>query len=191
MPLHIIDTAGLRDAPDAVERIGIDRAWEEIRKADRILMMVDSTRSATTDPGELWPELADHLDDFSHVTLIRNKADLTAETIGLEQQGEYTLIRLSAKGGQGVDLLRQHLKQVMGFSSTTEGGFMARRRHIDALERARELLETGAEQLLLHGAGELLAEDLRQAQQVLSEITGEFTSDDLLGRIFSSFCIGK
>lgn len=191
MPLHIIDTAGLRDAPDAVERIGIDRAWEEIRKADRILMMVDSTHSATTDPGELWPELADHLDDFSHVTLIRNKADLTAETIGLEQQGEYTLIRLSAKGGQGVDLLRQHLKQVMGFSSTTEGGFMARRRHIDALERARELLETGAEQLLLHGAGELLAEDLRQAQQVLSEITGEFTSDDLLGRIFSSFCIGK
>ncbi|GAA0795658.1 tRNA uridine-5-carboxymethylaminomethyl(34) synthesis GTPase MnmE [Marinobacterium sediminicola] len=191
MPLHIIDTAGLRDAPDAVERIGIDRAWEEIRKADRILMMVDSTRSATTDPAELWPELADHLDDFSHVTLIRNKADLTGEPIGLEQQGEYTLIRLSAKGGEGVDQLRQHLKEVMGFSSTTEGGFMARRRHIDALERARELLDTGAEQLQLHGAGELLAEDLRQAQQVLSEITGEFTSDDLLGRIFSSFCIGK
>ncbi len=191
MPLHIIDTAGLRDAPDAVERIGIDRAWEEIRKADRILMMVDSTRSATTDPAELWPELADHLDDFSHVTLIRNKADLSDEPIGLEQQGEYTLIRLSAKGGEGVDQLRQHLKEVMGFSSTTEGGFMARRRHIDALERARELLDTGAEQLQLHGAGELLAEDLRQAQQVLSEITGEFTSDDLLGRIFSSFCIGK
>ncbi len=191
MPLHIIDTAGLRDAPDAVERIGIDRAWEEIRKADRILMMVDSTQSATTDPAELWPELADHLDDFSHVTLIRNKADLTGETIGLEQQGEYTLIRLSAKGGEGVDQLRQHLKEVMGFSSTTEGGFMARRRHIDALERARELLETGSEQLQMHGAGELLAEDLRQAQQVLSEITGEFTSDDLLGRIFSSFCIGK
>ncbi|MBR9827067.1 MAG: tRNA uridine-5-carboxymethylaminomethyl(34) synthesis GTPase MnmE [Oceanospirillales bacterium] len=191
MPLHIIDTAGLRDAPDAVERIGIDRAWDEIRKADRILMMVDSTRSATTDPAQLWPELADHLDDFSHVTLIRNKADLTGESIGLEQQGEYTLIRLSAKGGSGVDLLRQHLKEVMGFSSTTEGGFMARRRHIDALERARELLETGSEQLLLHGAGELLAEDLRQAQQVLGEITGQFSSDDLLGRIFSSFCIGK
>ena len=191
MPLHIIDTAGLRDAPDAVERIGIDRAWEEIRKADRILMMVDSTRSTTTEPAELWPELADHLDDFSHVTLIRNKADLTGENIGLRQQGEYTLIALSARKEQGVDLLRQHLKEVMGFSSTTEGGFMARRRHIDALERARELLDTGAEQLQLHGAGELLAEDLRQAQQVLSEITGEFTSDDLLGRIFSSFCIGK
>lgn len=191
MPLHIIDTAGLRDAPDAVERIGIDRAWEEIRKADRILMMVDSSRSATTDPAQLWPELASHLDDFSHVTLIRNKADLTGEPIGLSQQGDYTLLSLSARDGEGVDLLRQHLKEVMGFSSTTEGGFMARRRHIDALERARELLETGAEQLQLHGAGELLAEDLRQAQQVLNEITGEFTSDDLLGRIFSSFCIGK
>jgi tRNA modification GTPase len=191
MPLHIIDTAGLRDAPDAVERIGIDRAWEEIRRADRILMMVDGSRSATTDPLKLWPELADHLDDLSHITLIRNKADLTGEPVGMRQEGEYSLISLSAKQGLGIDLLREHLKQVMGFNATTEGGFMARRRHVDALERARQLLETGAEQLEAHGAGELLAEDLRQAQQVLSEITGEFSSDDLLGRIFSSFCIGK
>jgi tRNA modification GTPase len=191
MPLHIIDTAGLRDAPDAVERIGIDRAWEEIRRADRILMMVDSSHSATTDPSQLWPELANHLDDFSHVTLIRNKADLTGEPVGMRQEGEYSLISLSAKQGLGIDLLREHLKQVMGFNATTEGGFMARRRHVDALERTRQLLETGAEQLEAHGAGELLAEDLRQAQQVLSEITGEFSSDDLLGRIFSSFCIGK
>lgn len=191
MPLHIIDTAGLRDAPDAVERIGIDRAWEEIRKADRILMMVDSTRTTATDPVELWPELTRQLDDLSHVTLVRNKADLTGEPVGIRQEGEYTLISLSAKQGLGIDLLRNHLKQVMGFNATTEGGFMARRRHVDALERARQLLETGAEQLSLHGAGELLAEDLRQAQQALSEITGEFSSDDLLGRIFSSFCIGK
>lgn len=191
MPLHIIDTAGLRDAPDAVERIGIDRAWEEIRRADRILMMVDSTRTTATDPVELWPELTRQLDDLSHVTLVRNKADLTGEPVGIRQEGEYTLIALSAKQGLGIDLLRNHLKQVMGFNATTEGGFMARRRHVDALERARQLLETGAEQLSLHGAGELLAEDLRQAQQALSEITGEFSSDDLLGRIFSSFCIGK
>lgn len=191
MPLHIIDTAGLRDAPDAVERIGINRAWEEIRRADRILMMVDSTHSATTDPAQLWPELTSHLDDFSHVTLIRNKADLTGEPVGMREEGEHTLISLSAKQGLGIDLLREHLKQVMGFDTTTEGGFMARRRHVDALERAAELLEAGAEQLRLHGAGELLAEDLRQAQQVLNEITGEFSSDDLLGRIFSSFCIGK
>jgi len=191
MPLHIIDTAGLRDAPDAVERIGIDRAWEEIRKADRILMMVDSTRTTATDPVELWPELTRQLDDLSHVTLVRNKADLTGEPVGIRQEGEYTLIALSAKQGLGIDLLRNHLKQVMGFNATTEGGFMARRRHVEALEQARQLLETGAEQLSLHGAGELLAEDLRQAQQALSEITGEFSSDDLLGRIFSSFCIGK
>ncbi|MBV1790375.1 tRNA uridine-5-carboxymethylaminomethyl(34) synthesis GTPase MnmE [Marinobacterium sp. D7] len=191
MPLHIIDTAGLRDAPDEVERIGIDRAWAEIRNADRILMMVDSTRSTTTDPLSLWPELGQHLDDLSHLTLIRNKADLSGEKARIEQVGEHTLIALSAKQGGGVELLREHLKAVMGFTSTTEGGFMARRRHIDALERARELLETGLTQLKTDGAGELLAEDLRLAQQVLGEITGEFTPDDLLGRIFSSFCIGK
>lgn len=191
MPLHIIDTAGLRDAPDEVERIGIDRAWAEIRRADRILMMVDSTRSATTDPLSLWPELGEQLDDLSHVTLIRNKADLSNEPVRIEQAGEHTLIALSARSGDGVELLRTHLKEVMGFGATTEGGFMARRRHIEALERARELLQTGLEQLQLHGAGELLAEDLRQAQQALGEITGEFSSDDLLGRIFSSFCIGK
>ncbi|GGC10614.1 tRNA modification GTPase MnmE [Marinobacterium zhoushanense] len=191
MPLHIIDTAGLRDAPDEVERIGIDRAWAEIRNADRILMMVDSTRSETTDPLSLWPELGEHLDDLSHLTLIRNKADLSGESPRIEQVGEHTLIALSAKKGGGVELLRDHLKAVMGFTSTTEGGFMARRRHIDALERARELLETGLAQLKSDGAGELLAEDLRLAQQVLGEITGEFTPDDLLGRIFSSFCIGK
>ncbi|WP_432697136.1 tRNA uridine-5-carboxymethylaminomethyl(34) synthesis GTPase MnmE [Marinobacterium sp. YM272] len=191
MPLHIIDTAGLRDAPDAVEKIGIERAWEEIRKADRILMMVDSTHSETTDPLTLWPELGEHLDNLNHVTLIRNKADLSGEKTRIEQVGEHTLIALSAKQGGGVELLREHLKSVMGFSTTTEGGFMARRRHIDALERARELLDTGLLQLQSASAGELLAEDLRLAQQALGEITGEFTPDDLLGRIFSSFCIGK
>ncbi len=191
MPLHIIDTAGLRDAPDAVEQIGIERAWAEIRKADRILMMVDSTRSETTDPLTLWPELGEQLDNLNHVTLVRNKADLSGEPTRMEQQGEHTLIALSAKQGGGVELLREHLKSVMGFSATTEGGFMARRRHIDALERADELLQTGLIQLQTDSAGELLAEDLRLAQQTLGEITGEFTPDDLLGRIFSSFCIGK
>ncbi|MBS99467.1 MAG: tRNA uridine-5-carboxymethylaminomethyl(34) synthesis GTPase MnmE [Oceanospirillaceae bacterium] len=191
MPLHIIDTAGLRDAPDAVERIGIDRAWNEIRQADRILMMVDSTRTATTDPHQVWPELTDHLDDLSHLTLIRNKADLSGEPVRIEKQGAHTLIALSAKAGEGVDLLRDHLKAVMGFSATTEGGFMARQRHLDAIQRAGDFLETGRRQLEEEGAGELLAEDLRLAQQALGEITGEFTPDDLLGRIFSSFCIGK
>ncbi len=191
MPLHIIDTAGLRDSTDEVERIGIDRAWQEIRKADRILMMADSCQTLATTPAELWPDFAEHLPDLSKVTVIRNKADISGEKIAKKQVGEYSLISLSAKNGQGIDLLREHLKDCMGFQGTLEGGFMARRRHLDALERAHELLETGRQQLEYNNAGELLAEDLRQAQQALNEITGEFSSDDLLGRIFSSFCIGK
>jgi len=191
MPLHIIDTAGLRDAPDEVERIGISRAWEEIRKADRVLLMVDGTTTATDDPEQIWPEFVSQLDDKSKITVIRNKCDLTSEQPVIGEHDGHTLISLSAKADIGVDNLRQHLKDCMGYASTTEGGFLARRRHMDALNRAESLLLTGQEQLIYGGAGELLAEDLRQAQQHLSEITGEFSSDDLLGRIFSSFCIGK
>ncbi len=192
MPLHIIDTAGLRDAPDRVEQIGIDRAWQEIKTADRILMLVDASHSKTTDPQTLWPEMVDKLNgDLSHVTLVRNKIDLTDESTGLEQQGENTLIRLSAKDEQGIDLLREHLKSIMGYQGNAEGAFMARRRHMEALEQAQELLNTGLWQLDTQGAGELLAEDLRQTQQVLGEITGKVSADDLLGKIFGSFCIGK
>ncbi|MDI3324177.1 tRNA uridine-5-carboxymethylaminomethyl(34) synthesis GTPase MnmE [Pontibacterium granulatum] len=191
MPLHIIDTAGLRDAPDEVERIGIDRAWEEIRTADRVLLMVDSTTTDTDDPEQIWPEFVHQLPDADKITVIRNKADLSGEAIGQREAHGHTLIALSAKANQGVDQLREHLKSCMGFSATTEGGFLARRRHLEALQTAHDLLQTGYDQLVMNGAGELLAEDLRQAQQSLNEITGEFSSDDLLGRIFSSFCIGK
>lgn len=191
MPLHIIDTAGLRDAPDEVERIGIDRAWEEIRTADRVLLMVDSTTTDTDDPEQIWPEFVHQLPDADKITVIRNKADLSGEGIGQREAHGHTLIALSAKANQGVDQLREHLKSCMGFSATTEGGFLARRRHLEALQTAHDLLQTGYDQLVINGAGELLAEDLRQAQQSLNEITGEFSSDDLLGRIFSSFCIGK
>lgn len=191
MPLHIIDTAGLRDAPDEVERIGISRAWEEIHKADRILLMVDGTTTATDDPEQIWPEFVHNLEDQSKITVIRNKCDLTSETTGIGEHHGHTLISLSAKANIGVDTLRQHLKDCMGYAATTEGGFLARRRHVEALSKAQSLLLTGQEQLVFGGAGELLAEDLRQAQQHLSEITGAFSSDDLLGRIFSSFCIGK
>lgn len=191
MPLHIIDTAGLRDAPDEVERIGINRAWEEIQKADRVLLMVDSTTTATDDPEQIWPEFVSKLEDKSKITVIRNKCDLTSEEPNIGEHHGHTLISLSAKADIGIENLRQHLKDCMGYANTTEGGFLARRRHIDALNRAESLLLTGQDQLLACGAGELLAEDLRQAQQHLSEITGEFSSDDLLGRIFSSFCIGK
>ncbi|WP_192456263.1 tRNA uridine-5-carboxymethylaminomethyl(34) synthesis GTPase MnmE [Musicola keenii] len=190
MPLHIIDTAGLRDASDEVERIGIERAWQEIELADRVLFMVDGTTTDAVEPSAIWPEFMARLPATLPITVIRNKADMTGEPLGMEQN-THTLIRLSARTGAGVDLLRDHLKQSMGFTSNTEGGFLARRRHLQALEQAAEHLQQGFEQLVSAHAGELLAEELRLAQQALSEITGEFTSDDLLGRIFSSFCIGK
>ncbi|MCX8585545.1 tRNA uridine-5-carboxymethylaminomethyl(34) synthesis GTPase MnmE [Gilliamella sp. B3023] len=191
MPLHIIDTAGLREASDEVERIGIERAWQEIDQADRVLFMVDSTTTNEANPEKLWPEFIERLPKNMPVTVIRNKADLTGEPLGYSEQNGYCLIQLSARTGEGITLLRDHLKQVMGFTSSTEGGFLARRRHLQALEKAAEHLNNGKYQLTTFHAGELLAEELRLAQESLSEITGQFTSDDLLGRIFSSFCIGK
>lgn len=189
MPLHIIDTAGLRESPDEVEQIGIERAWQEIHAADRILMVVDATTSDETEASRIWPEFVDSLEDTSHLTLILNKTDLSgAREIS---HTAHPVIGLSAKAGDGVNDLRNHLKACMGFTGTTEGGYTARRRHLDALERARALLQAGQQQLEGMGAGELLAEDLRQTQNTLGEITGDFTPDELLGRIFSSFCIGK
>lgn len=191
MPLHIIDTAGLRDTTDEVERIGIERAWSEIASADRVLFMVDGTDTAAVDPHEIWPDFIDRLPKAMGVTVVRNKADLTGEALEATEEQGYSVYRISAKTGLGVDELKQHLKSLMGYQSNLEGGFIARRRHLEALEQASEHLQLGKVQLEVYLAGELLAEELRMAQQALSEITGEFTSDDLLGKIFSSFCIGK
>lgn len=192
MPLHIIDTAGLRESPDEVEQIGIQRAWQEIQQADRVLLLVDSRQSQLTDPHEIWPEFVEKLQDPSKITLVRNKIDLSDEAAGLfHSHSNDIYIGISAATGAGIDDLKNHLKTIMGFSESGESGFTARRRHLDALERAQAFLASGKAQLQGYAAGELLAEDLRQAQNALSEITGEFTPDDLLGRIFSSFCIGK
>ena len=191
MPLHIIDTAGLREASDEVERIGIARAWEEIAQADQVLLMIDSTEQKVDDFKAEWAEFLAKLPPNMPVTVIRNKVDLSCEPEGLEQLENFTLIRLSAQTKVGVDLLREHLKKSMGYQSSTEGGFLARRRHLQALEEAAEHLARGHVQLTQFFAGELLAEELRMVQNALSEITGQFTSDDLLGNIFSSFCIGK
>ncbi len=194
MPLHIVDTAGLRDSPDIVEQEGIRRAWEEIEKADRVLLVVDSTATQESDPAKLIEDLglgmSDKMTLLHNVTIIHNKADLSCQTVEIVE-GEPPLIRLSAKNNQGIELLRQHLKACMGYSGAGEGGFTARRRHLDALNKAKQALQTGQQQLLSYGAGELLAEDLRHCQNALSEITGDFSSDDLLGEIFSNFCIGK
>ena len=191
MPLHIIDTAGLRDATDEVERIGISRAWTEIEQADRIILMLDSSDPESADLSTVRSEFLAKLPTTLPITIVRNKIDLNGEQASESEQGGYQIISLSAQTHDGIQLLRDHLKQVMGFQTGMEGGFLARRRHLDALEKASEHLQIGLVQLTEFHAGELLAEELRLVQTYLSEITGEFTSDDLLGNIFSSFCIGK
>lgn len=193
MPLHVVDTAGLRATEDQVEQIGVQRALKAIAEADRILLVVDATSPEAADPLALWPEFLERTPDIGKVTVIRNKADLSGEAIGIDHSidGHVTL-SLTAKGaGQGLELLREHLKACMGYEQTAESSFSARRRHLEALRHASDFLDHGRDQLTLAGAGELLAEDLRLAQHALGEITGAFSSDDLLGRIFSSFCIGK
>jgi len=191
MPLHIIDTAGLREATDEVERIGISRAWTEIEQADRIILMLDSSDPDSQNIEKVRSEFLSKLPNNMPVTIVRNKVDLSGEAVGIKEENGTTTICLSAQTHQGVDLLREHLKQAMGFQTGMEGGFLARRRHLDALEKAAEHLQIGLVQLTEFHAGELLAEELRLVQANLSEITGQFTSDDLLGNIFSSFCIGK
>lgn len=186
MPLHIIDTAGLRDSDDPVEQEGIRRAWQEINKADRVLLIVDSHQHSRA---EIPPAFAKHAAE-GKLSLIFNKCDLSGRAVGEEEGAELPTLYLSAKAGEGIDLLREHLKRCVGFEDG-DSPFIARRRHIEALDAARDHLLQGEHQLQHYNAGELLAEELRLAQQSLSEITGAFSSDDLLGRIFSSFCIGK
>ncbi len=175
MPLHITDTAGLRVTEDIIEQEGIRRTKLAIEAADLVILLLDENSSKT---------------NHSHAILakspliIRNKIDLNQQPAGMRDG----ILYLSAKTGEGIDILTDYLKEKAGLQSNTEGTFLARRRHLDALQRAKLALITA----LSHStAYELLAEELRQAQQALNEITGEFTSDDLLGQIFSTFCLGK
>lgn len=186
MPLHIIDTAGLRESRDPVEAEGIRRARQEMAQADRVLWVFDDA----ADPHHLAID-RDQLPSGVPVTFVRNKIDISAKDAAISETETEVEVALSATRGDGIDLLRSHLKACVGFQHMAEGEFIARRRHLDALQRAREHLVQGEKSLHQDQAGELLAEDLRLAQRSLSEITGEFTADDLLGRIFSSFCIGK
>lgn len=185
MPLHVIDTAGLRESENAVEKEGIRRAQEEIKQADRILLLLDSRESE--DEQQLLPYLPDNVS----ITRIYNKIDLIDREPEIRQTAASCDIHLSVKTGAGMELLRQHLKQCMGYQEQTDNVFIARRRHIEALRKGNEFVLSALRQLQYSQAGELVAEDLRQAQNSLAEITGKFTPDDLLGKIFSSFCIGK
>jgi len=187
MPLHIADTAGLREEADVVEAEGIRRARQEMSRADRILYVIDGGRRL--DAPEIERELATLPADIP-ATLVVNKIDLLGLSSRYEQSQPPRLY-VSATTGEGIDLLREHLKECMGFQGADSGTVSARRRHLDALARSDRHLQEARRQLLDRRAGELMAEELRQAQLALAEITGAFTSDDLLGRIFSTFCIGK
>jgi len=179
LPLHITDTAGLRDTNDPIEQEGIRRARQALQTADVVLLMCD-------DREEPLPEIPENLPPNCHVLIVRNKCDLTQQTAGFISEKE---LRLSVKQNQGLNELKKWLKDCVGFQN--EGGiFMARRRHLSALEKARFYLEQAIEQINLKNS-ELIAEELYQAQRLIGEITGQISADDLLGKIFSTFCIGK
>jgi len=170
-----------------VERHGIQRAWDEIAKADRALLVVDDQIGVCDESRQILARFPAGLP----VTVVHNKIDLSGRSVSLWHDALGPHITVSAKQETGLNELRRHLVEAMGYRSDGEGTFMARRRHIEALQSAARSLEQGKVVLHHQKAGELLAEELRQAQHALGEITGEFTSDDLLGMIFSHFCIGK
>ncbi len=187
LPLHVLDTAGLRQTEDEVEREGVRRAEREIARADRVLFMVDAGDAAAL--AALEQDLA-ALPSGVPRTVVVNKIDRTGVAAGIDP-GDPPRILVSVRQGEGIDLLRRHLKDCVGFHPTGEGALSARTRHLDALRRARSHVEEAARLLAERHAGELVAEELHEAQQALGEITGEVTTEDLLGRIFASFCIGK
>jgi tRNA modification GTPase len=185
VPFHIIDTAGLRETQDAVERIGIERARAAAAQADLVLVVTEYARGVMPEDEAILGQLPPGLPRV----IVRNKIDLAGVAPRLAQEGGVAEVWLSAKTGEGVDLLQQALLRQVGWTGGGEGIFMARARHLEALARAEERLAAAAEAA---GRGlELFAEELRLAHVALGQITGEFTADDLLGQIFSRFCIGK
>jgi len=184
MPLHIIDTAGLRDSDNLIEKEGMRRAHEEILKADKILLLIDAREIEADDILRTLPKDIDLIKVYNKIDLLGIESKLIKTEKGCK-------CYLSIKTGEGMDLLKQHLKESIGFNDNTNDVFIARRRHILALTKSYQFVEIALEQLQHNQAGELVAEDLRQAQISLAEITGIVSSDDLLGKIFSSFCIGK
>jgi tRNA modification GTPase len=190
LPLNLIDTAGLRSALDAAEAEGIRRAYREMGRADRILYVVDASIDGSAARPVLAPFELESLPEQIPVTLVLNKIDLTDVAAGVEE-GKPPRVSVSARTGAGLDSLREHLKSSAGYRDSELGALTARRRHLDALARSRALVQGAAQALSGSQALELFAEDLRLAQRALGEITGEMTSEELLGEIFASFCIGK
>jgi len=186
LPVHIIDTAGLRDGGGAIEQEGIRRARQQISEADHALIVID----ANDDSSEIRAAILAELPPGLGYTIVRNKIDLTGEQPGIDTTGANT-VNISALQGDGIDALRERIKTTIGYDTDSGETITARQRHLDSLHQARAHFQAGKKQLLEFSAGELMAEELLQVQNQLAEITGEFSSDDLLGEIFSSFCIGK
>ena len=184
MPVHIIDTAGLHNSDDVIEQEGIRRAHKEINNADLVLLVYDS-RDSELD----LTILPDSVKDKPKI-VIKNKIDLVDLKPRIHKVDNLMEIAISAKNGEGIDLVRGALSEFAGLNSSIEGVFLARKRHINAIEETLVFISNAIEQLE-QGSSELVAEDLRQAGLQLSQVTGEFSSDDLLGEIFTSFCIGK
>lgn len=193
LPLHIIDTAGLHTSEDIVEQEGIRRAWQEIQKADLVLLVIDYSVTHELENSKLWQEMKPLLDEGLSVFAVYNKIDLQGENprSAANHKNGVTEILVSALTRAGIDGLKSAIKNFAGLNTSVEGGFLARRRHLDALEKSRACLASAHEQIQTHKASELVAEDLRLAHQALEAITGAYSADDLLGEIFSSFCIGK
>lgn len=190
LPVNLLDTAGLHDKPDLIEAEGIRRAWEEMKQADHVLLVVDAATTKTRNALELNADFLKVLPTYASFTVLYNKIDLTGENARIVPGEKINSIYLSVKTGQGLDMLRQHLKICAGFTGI-EGGFSARRRHLDVLDRVEKCLRKVESDLNTAHDIELIAEELRGAQSVLKEITGEFAPDDLLSKIFSEFCVGK
>lgn len=189
--LNIIDTAGLRETTDIVEQQGIKRTKQAIELADLILLVTDRSEQEQASVLQLYPELTGMVKNSAQIVTIVNKIDQRGTAPYVKKIGNASQVAISAQSGLGLDLLRKHIRELVGATHNPEGGiFLARRRHLDAISRAQNFVTTALQQLAQR-TGELLAEELRGAQHALSEITGEFTSDDLLGRIFAEFCIGK
>ena len=199
VPVHVIDTAGLREGAgiDEVEQIGIQRAWAQIAAADAVLFLHDLTRQHLPDYAEADSQIQNALSAQlpTGVTLIHvwNKCDLAQTTSQTSEKNKAQPdIHLSAKTGQGIDVLRTQLLNAAGWQPANEGLYLARERHVQALKRVQSHLEIADAHLRAQAQSlDLLAEELRLSQSALNEITGEFSADDLLGVIFSSFCIGK
>jgi tRNA modification GTPase len=184
IPIHVIDTAGLRQSEDPVERIGVERAWQAIERADLVLQLVDARRGETDADRSIAASLPPQVERI----VVANKCDLAGEAAGRSEREGHVWLSLSAKSGEGVALLHDELLRVAGWSGRGEDVVLARERHVQALMTAQERLAEAEGRL---GQVELCAEELRLAQEALSRITGEFSADDLLGEIFSRFCIGK